>query len=414
MSKPRLAFVYHPRSFGTMDLSEAARDLCDLVWVVDETIPEVSSMARLLRRLGSVANVTGLEPDAAAAAIGEHQPDGILGLSDAMLETTAEYAARLDLPFHSIDTARRLVDKHLQREAFLEAGLPTPGHWNVPAPDESERWQRLLAELTFPVVLKPRWGEGSRDTFLLSSLDELRTKLALIEGPPERELVIEEYLRDDPDHNRGPFAGYVSVESVVAGGRVSHVAVTGRFPLAEPLRETGFFIPSALSEEDGVAVRAVAADAARAVGVELGCLHTEVKLTPDGPRVIEVNGRIGGGVPEMLSLAAGVELMPIAFRLALGEQVAFESMPAVSSIGYLFYVQAPADYHNILAVDGLDELGAQPGVHAVTMNRGPGQPIDSREGNHGHVFSVLGTAQDHDALAAMDRYIAETVSIIGN
>lgn len=414
MPKPRLAFVYHPRSFGTMDISEAARDLCDLVWVVDEAIPEVSSMARLLRRLGSVANVTGLDPDAAAAAIGEHEPDGILGLSDAMLETTAQYAVRLGLPFHSVETARCLVDKHRQREALRKAGLPTPGHWNVPAPGETERWQSLLDQLTFPVVLKPRWGEGSRDTFLLSSLDDLRATLALIEGPPQRELVIEEYLRDDPEHNAGPFAGYVSVESVVARGRVSHVAITGRFPLAEPLRETGFFIPSALSEEDGTAVRDVAADAAGALGVELGCLHTEIKLTPDGPRVIEVNGRIGGGVPEMLSLVSGVELMPIALRLALGEVVAFEAMPAFSSVGYLFYVQARTGYHNIVGVEGLDELGTQPGVRAVTMNRGPGQPIDSREGNHGHVFSVLGTAKDHNALAAMDRYIAEKVLITGS
>ena len=42
-----------------------------------------------------------------------------------------------------------------------------------------------------------------------------------------------------------------------------------------------------------------------ALGVSTGCLHTEVKFTPDGPEIIEVNGRVGGGVPEMLERAAG-------------------------------------------------------------------------------------------------------------
>ena len=60
--------------------------------------------------------------------------------------------------------------------------------------------------------------------------------------------------------------------------------------------------------------------AARALGVDVGCLHTEIKLTIDGPRVIEVNGRLGGGIPEMLELASGVSLFNVAARVAVEEQ----------------------------------------------------------------------------------------------
>ena len=132
-------------------------------------------------------------------------------------------------------------------------------------------------------------------------------------------MVLEGYLADDPSRAGEPYADYVSVESVVAEGVISHLALTGRFPLAENFRETGFFIPAALNDDDQSAVLALATSAIEALGVTTGCLHTEIKFTPDGPRVIEVNGRVGGGVPEMLDRAAGVTLVEITLRVALGE-----------------------------------------------------------------------------------------------
>jgi hypothetical protein len=158
----------------------------------------------------------------------------------------------------------------------------------------------------------------------------------------------------------------------------------------------------------------VATSAVRAIGVYNGFLHTEVKLTPDGPRVIELNGRIGGGVPEMLADAAGVELLPIALRVALGEKVVFETMPQCGQIGYLLYVQAPPHMTTIRSVDGLDQLRAHPGVEEVTLNRGPGRAVDWRSGNHGHVFSVRGSVADYDALRSIERYATTEVKIDGD
>jgi len=58
----------------------------------------------------------------------------------------------------------------------------------------------------------------------------------------EAGMLVEQFL---PSLATGPserFGSYVSVERLVADGEMSHVAVTGRFPVAEPFRETGFFI----------------------------------------------------------------------------------------------------------------------------------------------------------------------------
>ena len=89
---PRLAFVYHPRSFPTMAIREAAEGVCELIWVVDTSDPEIGSMARLLGRLGELVDISGMSLEDAAAAVTATRPDGILALAE-----TGGYAA-LDRP----------------------------------------------------------------------------------------------------------------------------------------------------------------------------------------------------------------------------------------------------------------------------------------------------------------------------
>jgi biotin carboxylase len=413
---PLLAFAYHPRSFGTMAIAEAAEGVCELLWVVDTSDPDVSSMARFLRRVGSVVDVAGMEGEQAAHAVAAYRPVAILALADELLLWTACLAEQLGLPFLSPEVAERFTDKYVQREALQRAGVPVPGFWPVPHEDDDGAWAALEQSATFPAVLKPRSGEGSRDIVRVHGFSELRALVA--QTPHEADagspaMVLEEYLLDRPEHAGDPFADYASVESVVSDGRVSHLAITGRFPPAEPFRETGFFIPSAFVDAESRAIADAATAAVEAIGVHKGLLHTEVKMTPDGPRVIELNGRIGGGVPEMLADASGVELMGMAFRVALGESIVFDSMPPCKQVGYLLYVQAPYAMSTITAVEGLERLRARPGVQEVTLNRGPGSAVSWRSGNHGHVFSVRGSVPDHDALKALERYVKDEVQILG-
>jgi biotin carboxylase len=192
---------------------------------------------------------------------------------------------------------------------------------------------------------------------------------------------------------------------------VQHIAINGRFPVAWPFRETGFFIPAVLNEEDARAVLDLASAAVRSLGFELGCTHTEIKLTPDGPRVIEVNGRLGGGVPEMVHLVTGANLFEVACRLAAGEDVRFDSLLSCNEVAYLFYVQAPAGSRRVESIDGIELLQSCPGVEEVRLNHPPGSVVDWHAGNHDYVFSVLGVTSSHDALIETARNLDEKVVI---
>jgi biotin carboxylase len=417
-SRRTLAFLYEPGSFATLALFAAADGLCDLLFVADGTRPEVAELVPLLRRLGTFVDTAGLDVAHTAQAIAAHGPSGILGLADDALCATADLAEALALPFHDPATAWRLTDKSAQRAALAAAGLPAPRSWVVACgaavPEVDGAVAAVAAEATFPVVVKPRRGEGSRDTVPAGDPAELAAAVAAILDVKRRDLVVEEYIPDAEAPLGGEgFAGYVSVESLVSDGRVSHLAVNGRTPPAHPFRETGFFIPAALAPGLVAEVLDVATEAARAVGVRLGCLHTEIKLTPTGPVVIEVNGRIGGGVPELLEAAAGARLLTLAMRLALGEDVVLDGPLPTERVAYLMYVQAPTELSEITSVDGLDRVRALDGVREVVLRRGAGERIDWREGNHGHVLSVFGTVPDHDALRRVLDDVASTVVIEG-
>jgi biotin carboxylase len=195
-------------------------------------------------------------------------------------------------------------------------------------------------------------------------------------------------------------------------GRISHLAVTGRLPQDEPFRETGLIIPSdfapALQEE----ILELATAAIEAIGIRIGCLHTEIKVTDQGPRVIEVNGRIGGFVPQVLQLASpATDLFEISRRVALGEQVVFPDLVPTTAVGYVIAQQPPIGAHQVASVHGLDRLAAYPGVDAVSLSRGPGDEVDWRKGSHEYVFSVLGTVPRHEDMRALEQFIDEAVKV---
>jgi hypothetical protein len=100
-------------------------------------------------------------------------------------------------------------------------------------------------------------------------------------------------------------------------------------------------------------------------------------------------------------------------RLAAGEEIVFEDIPEPARIGYLFLSQAPVEMERVVALDGIEELRADPRVDEVVINRGPGAAVDWREGNNGYVFSVTGTAADHDELADLYQRVATGVRVRG-
>lgn len=415
---PTLVYVYDPLSFAPLSITEAAEGVCRLVWVVDHSQPRAPTTARLLRKFGPVIDCADRDVERVAAAVQVHEPDGVLSLHDFDLVWTAGLAERLQLPFHSLETAEKLTDKYAQRKALDQAGLPVPMISVIDTAVDRAAVAEIGSAFTYPAVLKPRCGQGSRDTLSISSTSELQATLEHLRGRPgvpAEDYVLEGFVPDaSTDLGGSGFAGFVSVESVVENGRVAHSTITSRTPFLWPFRETGFFTPSALSAELEAEVLRVATAAAHALGVVSACLHTEIKLTDDGPVVIEVNGRPGGGISEMLERASGFNLLRTALRLAVGDPVGLKGPVECFRTGYLLYVFPPSGVEWIDSVEGLSDLRQVEGVDEIALVRGPGQRIDWREGTEAHVFHFAGTTRDLEELRSLIASMARLVRIEGH
>ena len=390
--------MYEPGAFSPLEISEAAQGLCDLIWVTGWSAPLERSVARLLPRLGTVIDVRDLDREASVAALREAHADGIAVFTDAAQQPAADLARELELPFHSPQTAVLLRDKLEQRRALRAGGLPVPAALALSQSDVGTRAEAEALEVTWPAVLKPRRGSGGSETFLVRGPDELL--VVLEDVPREREFILEEYLPDRPDSSGAPVADMVSVELVVVDGVSHHVAISGRFSIVAPLRENGGFLPSHLDTDASAAVVDAAKQAAAALGVERGVLHIEVKQTPAGPRIVEVNGRVGGIVPMLLRRLGGPPLITWALRLALGLDVGpFEPVVAGPAVAFYYVWLPPVGDFDVREIQGFDAVMSLPQVDQAWLNRQAGDRVSSREGGmFGHLGAAYGTVATHDEL----------------
>jgi len=144
-------------------------------------------------------------------------------------------------------------------------------------------------------------------------------------------------------------------------------------PLDGPyFEETLYVTPSRHPEDLQRAVAGAASDAARALGLTHGPIHAELRLTPEGPRVLEVAARsIGGLCGRALRFGVGVSLEELLLLHALGRAPALPRERAASGV-----LMLPIRRGGVLReVRGLDRARAVPGVTEVVMTAHPDEEL---------------------------------------
>lgn len=405
--RPKLVVVLHPVSIPALEIAEAARNVCDLVWVFDCADPQLSRLLPLIRRLGAVIDTGGLRDAEIAARVALHHPDGVITFSE-LIPLAAAIAEESNLRFHSVGTAELLTNKYRQRVALSHGGVPGPGFWPVPAGVDSTERAHLAGLPSYPVVLKPQAGSGGQHTYrvgdpaaLLRLLDEARCTA--------EDVLIEELLPEAHARDVQRFSDVLMVDSLVLHGRVTHYALIGHFIPAPPFRGTGSFIPIHLDDAERKAVFEATEAALTALGVDAGVTNTDLILTPDGPRVLEVNGRIGGQVQTLLSLAGAAPLLPQVMKFAVGESDGVVPPVLSDQVAFCAMYHAPMEARRLIGLSGLDVVARIPGVTEVVPDYRVGDTIDWRRGTFSRLATVHGVADDHDHLDGLYQQIQQSV-----
>lgn len=370
---------------GQLGLLAAARARGIPVVVCDRDEQAIGLRLAERHALVSTEDEAGIEQVARDEEVAGLVAPGI----DRPVAIAARVAARLGLP-HPLDpeTAAVAVSKLLQRERFDAAGVPQPRWQMVDAPDAS-------VELGLPLVVKPPDRQGQVAISVVSAPDELGPALeAAIAASAEGQALVEE-LVDGPE---------VTVNAFSVDGVFHPLTVTDRLTADPP----AFGVALAHvwpSEQDADAAIEVARAAAEAVGVREGPTYTQIRIGPDGPRIMELAARLGGGHDaELCEAALRIDLNALALSAALGRPVSVPAPRPVGGACVRFLVASPG---RLVAVEGIREALEVPGVVDAVPYRPPGWEFGVLRTGHDRAGFVLARGDSRaEALARAEEAAA--------
>jgi biotin carboxylase len=311
-----------------------------------------------------------------ARAAKERPIRGIVAASDPTAVIAALAGERLGFRHNPPEAARRAANKHALRLAFAEAGVPQPA-FALHALDADP--EAVAASAPYPCVLKPLLFSASRGVIRADDpagfvaawrrierlLHHTRFERRAREEGEARQLLVERFVP-------GP---EVAVEGLLREGRLETLAFFDKpDPLDGPFfEETLYVTPSRHPEALQAAAIARVADACRALGLVEGPIHAELRLSPEGPVVLEVAARsIGGLCSRTLRFGAGVSLEEVLVAHAMGLPLASLRREQQAAGVMMLPIPRAGILHG---VGGRDEARAVPGVEDVVVTVPDGREV---------------------------------------
>ena len=307
--------------------------------------------------------------------------DGICTFVELSAPLTARLCEQFQVSGHSPQSVEMARDKYLTRKAVANTDSTAKcAVRNYLVKDGSTaELQRAAASVGFPAVLKPVSGAASLGVQKVTNMDELVetyhktcvlvSELIVSSGALERKVTMEstdsnEDLKTNVSSLNNTaivleeyIAGQeVDIDIVLCDGEMTYCEISDNGPTVEPyFGETWNCCPTLLSEEAQAEMREMALSiTVDALGFESGVFHVEGKYSPNGPRLIEVNCRMGGGpvrgvqilrsnvdlVVEQILLSVGLPSVPPAIPVNERKAIGFVDVNArkSGSIGNLDFV----------------------------------------------------------------------------
>ena len=330
-------------------------------------------------------NASTMDEDAVMAAAVDYKPDGIMTLAtDMPMRGVAKVSDMLHLHSITYETAVKATDKYEMIKAFKEYDVPSPWFFVVDTLDELKGHE---TDVTFPCIIKPTDNAGSHGVAKVYSFQELLDNYEYAHSCSRHgKVIVEEYL-DGPE---------VSVEVMVVNGKVNILQITDKITTEAPhFVEMGHTQPSRLSDETQDAIRQVATAACKAICINKGPAHVEMKITKRGPVMIELGARMGGDniTTHLVPLSTGIDMVDSTIKVALDEEPDIE--PKLHCGSAIRYFQVP--FGTIKAIENVEEAMKVPGVKQITFTKDVGEestPIQCSNDRIGFVIAQGEVAED--------------------
>jgi biotin carboxylase len=393
--KPRLLLLVPTSTYRAEAFVRAAQRLPIELSIASEVPSSLSHLHPVDLPTFDFADPAGAVEMARAFAAST-RVDAVLAVDDRSVLAAAEIARALGLPHHSPEGVRPALNKHLGRERMRAAGLGVPRSRliaiDAPAGAAAAEVERLVS---YPAVLKPLAMSASRGVVRVDDARQCAAALARLSALVRSVSTSPDALARAHILAEAYVPGWeVAVEGLVDRGRLHVLAV---FDKPDPLEgpffpETMYVTPSRLPADTCARIATVTEQTVRALGLDHGPVHVELRGQGEAVVPIEAHARsIGGMCSRVLRFADGRSLEDLIVQHALGwvrEVPAREDRAAG-----VWMMQSPraGRFHSMR---GLAEACEVVHVDEVLVSARPGQALEPLPEGFlyiGFIFARAGT-----------------------
>lgn len=233
-----------------------------------------------------------------------YTPKSIVPLNDWTLKIANRLNKEYGLPYLDEDVVEACRNKKEAKKLFELANIPTAKSRNF---YNKTQLIQLLNEISFPVIIKPVDFGGSGGVYLANSLEEsieaynksqkLMEEYAEVFKVNSNEFLVEEFIESDDE---------VSVEVLCGKDFYKVITVTEKYLSPKPwFTEMGHVVPSHRYNDSNINTLAV--NTCKALGINRGVAHVEIKIKDKELYVIEAAARPGGdAIMDLIESSYGV------------------------------------------------------------------------------------------------------------
>lgn len=330
-------------------------------------------------------------------------PDAVLSFSHHFCAIAARAAAEARSRGFDAAILELAADKSRVRDALV-GSTSALRHWTV---ESTEDVMAAAARIQMPAVVKPTADTSSTNVALVTDGGEFARAIAPIRSAARNRkgfaqsatALVEEYA-DGVE---------LSVETMTWGDRTTVYGATIKTPLAtHPFVEQADTFPCVDPTAAAVLDAAAADVIARLPGFS-GPGHLEMRLTHEGPKLIEINARQPGGyLPALVGWTTGRDIFLETVCGLLDVQAAVRDPVARAATWWQIY---PPRAGRISRCHVPEEVRCAHGVRHVTLGCLAGDYVDTARDNHGRIGDLLVCGDTPVETLARARRLAGEITI---
>lgn len=332
----------------------------------------------------------------------KHKIDGVMTLaSDMPMRTVAAVSQKLGIIGIDSDTAIRATNKAEMRKCLAQNKVPVPMFFKV---SNEEEYFKVVSAFKKPFIVKPADNSGSRGIFLVKNQKDTKNVRDAYKYSKNYsrngDIVVEEYMSGKE----------VSVETLSINGITHVIQITDKITTGAPyFVEMGHTQPTSFDEIMVKRIKKIAVDAVNAIGIKDGPAHTEIMVTENGPKIVELGARLGGDciTSHLVPLSTGVNMVRCCINIALGEEADISpKFQKGSAIRYF-----PQQEGIIVKINGEKEALSVSGIKQISFTKGIGDTLSKIKNSGERLGFVIAQGEDKDSAVKSCEKAIEKINV---